>query len=189
MHKLRIAFDLDMTLNNMAYTWVSWLRNNIDPGITMSTIKYHGFIHDAYGDAGDAYWKDPACYDEIRPLEDALYYVNSLKEMYDVFIITQTPPGQQAAVKDAWIKQWLGDFRIIHSADKHKHSHGCVLIDDNPAHISRHVRHNEHCHGIVFNHQNRYGWAYPLVNHERVHLVGTYPRLFETIKEISHGNV
>lgn len=182
---MQIAFDLDMTLNDMAYTWIRWLREHIDPFVELKNCKYHYCFRDAYGEAADAYWKDPAAYDEIRLLDGArellLWYPDSK-------IITQTPAGQSQEVKDAWVKNHIGNIKVIHSADKHLHSSGCILVDDNPAHIHRHVRHNENCHGIIFNHYGRYGWAWPLCQHPRVSTACTFMQLNEQLEAL-RGNV
>jgi len=174
---MRIALDLDMTLNTMAYTWIKWLKANIDDNITLSHVRYHGFIRDAYGKVADAYWKDPACYDEITLLDGASDFLAWAQSKYECIIITHTPPGQQSEIKDAWIAKHIGDIKVIHTDQKHRHSQGCMLIDDHPGHIQRHVRHNENCHGIVFNHQGRYGWAHALTCHPRVDTACTYDQL------------
>lgn len=181
---MKIALDLDMTLNDMGYTWMKWLRKNIDPTITLSNVRYHGFIRDAYGKEADRYWKDPAAYDEIRPLDGAVYFVEQLKLSHEVFILTHTPEGQKSEVKEAWIKSWFGDMRVVHSDKKHLHTDDCLLIDDHPGHIQRHVRHNDTGHGIVFNHNGRYGWAFPLTTQPRVDMCCSYEQVIGVINKL-----
>ena len=181
---MKIALDLDMTLNNMAYTWNRWMRERIDPTLTLASIRYHGFIRDAYGKEADQYWKEPAAYDEIRPLNDAIYFVEQLRINHEVFICTHTPEGQQSVVKDQWIKDYFGDIRVVHTEKKYLHTHGCLLVDDNPGHIQRHVRHNDTGHGIVFNHNGRYGWAFPLTTQPRVDMCCSYEQVVEVINKL-----
>lgn len=182
---LRIALDLDMTLNNMAYTWEIWIQQNINENFFLDQVRYFGYIRDAYGKDADAYWKDPAAYDTIMPLPYAQATVRLLKYEHEVFILTHTPEGQSSEVKDAWIRRHFGDLRIIHSGTKHHHTDGCVLVDDNPAHVQRHIRHNPLCHGIVFNHEGHYGWAEPLLDGPRVTMVQDYEQLLKQIRRLT----
>ena len=181
---MRVALDLDMTLNDRAYTWMRWIKDNIDPAASLAKVKYFGYLRDAYGKEADAYWKDPKAYAEIRPLVDAIYFVGQLQLRYEVFILTHTPEGQSSEVKDTWIRDNFGQIKIVHSGHKHHHTDGCVLIDDHPGHVQRHVRHNKNCYGIVFNHKGLYGWAYPLTDHPRVKFAMNYPDAFNIIEEL-----
>lgn len=184
---MRIAFDLDMTLNNMAYTWLAWLRENIDPNFTLDQVKYFGWIRDAYGKQADTYWKDPKAYDEIKPLSGAVQLLaDMVKHGHEPFILTHTPEGQSSEVKDAWILEHLGEIPIVHSGLKHHHTKGCILVDDHPGHVQRHVRHNENCQGIVYNDHGHYGWAYPLTKHPRVHTACTYDQLRYSILRLTN---
>lgn len=183
---MKVALDLDMTLNNMAYTWMTWIQENIDPRASLDKVKYFGYLRDAYGKEVDAYWKDPKAYAEIYPMLDAMYFVGQLQTKHDVFILTHTPEGQSSEVKDAWISDYFGDIKVVHSGMKHHHTKGCILIDDHPGHIQRHVRHNDNCHGIVFNHHGLYGWAYPLTDHPRVKLACAYDQAFKLVEDIAN---
>jgi len=185
---MRVALDLDMTLNNMAYTWLTWLRADIAPELTMDKIRYFGYIRDAYGKEADAYWKDPSCYIDIQPLHGAIELIKGLHECkHEPFILTHTPEGQSAQVKVHWIHKHFGDIEVIHSGQKHHHTDGCILVDDHPGHIQRHVRHNKGCHGIVYNDHGRYGWAFPLTDHPHVHTAGTLFQVLNLIQDINNG--
>jgi 5'(3')-deoxyribonucleotidase len=184
---MRIALDLDMTLNNMAYTWMTWIQKNIDEYANLSKVRYFGYLLDAYGEDADSYWKNPAAYDEIRPLNGAVYFVEQLRMEHDVFILTHTPEGQKSEVKDAWIKDYFGDIQVVHSQAKFLHTKDAMLIDDHPTHIQKHVLHNKSGRGVVFNHQGHYGWARQLTSHERVDEAKTYDQLRTIINHFAKG--
>lgn len=181
---MKLALDLDMTLNNMAYTWIAWLKDNIDPAISLDKFPYWSYMHDAYGNKADAYWKDPTAYDSIVPLLGAVEFVAKLKTMHNVFIITHTPEGQSKRVKDSWIETYFPDIDVIHSGIKYKHTDDCILIDDHPGHVQRHVRHNEDCYGLIFNHRGNYDWAFSLTDHPRVQLVKEYSEALLAVEKI-----
>lgn len=181
---MKVALDLDMTLNTMAYTWMAWINQNIDPRMTLQQVKYFGYLRDAYGKEVDTYWKDPTAYDEIFPLVGAIDFVARLWVNHDVFILTHTPEGQSSQVKDAWIKEYFGNIPIIHSGQKHHHTRDCVLIDDHPGHIQRHVRHNPGNAGIIFNHHGLYGWAQPLLPTEHVYVANEFAHAIKIIEEL-----
>lgn len=179
--RIKKAFDLDMVLNDMAFQWEAWMRVNFDPNFCLAQIRYFGYILDAYGTEADDYWRDPKCYDTISPLPGAVDLLRELGK--EAFIITHTPPGQSSTRKDAWIGDHFGDIRVVHSGDKWQHSNGCVMIDDHPGHIQRHIRHNS-CHGVVFNFQDKYGWSNPLLPSSHVTKCESYEGLLKTIEEI-----
>jgi phosphoglycolate phosphatase-like HAD superfamily hydrolase len=182
---MRVALDLDMTLNNMAYTWADWLITNVDPEFTLQDVRYFSYVFDAYGAAGDAYWKDPTAYDGITPLPGAHGFLRSLYNLgYEPFILTHTPEGQCSDAKDAWILRHFGDIEVIHSENKFEHTEHCLLVDDNPAHVQRHIRFHEACHGVVYNHAANYNWARRLTKHDRVTECYSYAMVLELLKEL-----
>lgn len=176
-----IAFDLDMTLNNMAYTWGDWIKSNLDPGFNNQKVTYFSWIHDAYCGAADSYWKNPDIFnnDEIQPLPMAKELISNLMLLgFKIKIITHTPDGQSSVAKDLWIARHFPEVHdVVHTCQKHKHSKGCIFIDDNAAHVNRHVVLNTGCHGVVFNHQGNYGWAEPLLPNKRLAKVTSFSQL------------
>lgn len=182
---MKVCLDLDMTLNDMGFTWCNYL------GIKPYQIQYFGWVRDAMGIEADSWWTHPSCYDLIKPLPGAVQFVADLQFAgHEVWIITHTHGGQIAEIKDEWIRKYLPKFvGIIHSGEKYKHTEGAFLLDDCPRHVYDHMRHNHGSKGAIFNFNGQYGWARAFNVPLQVPVVTEYSEVLELLNKIYYAEV
>jgi 5'(3')-deoxyribonucleotidase len=178
---MKVCLDLDMTLNDMSFTWCNYL------GIKPFQVEYFGWIRDAIGIEADQWWTHPSCYDTIKPLPGASEFIGNLAFAgHDICIITHTHNGQVAEIKDEWIKKYLpAGLEIIHSGEKYLHTGNCFLLDDCPRHIYDHMRYNHGSTGAIFNYEGQYGWAKSFNVPMQVPVVTGYEEAYNLVSSLS----
>jgi 5'(3')-deoxyribonucleotidase len=158
--KLKVYLDLDETISDLSTPWIKWLNETRGLSLTLSDFKTYDFHTLHIDPCADDFWKMPGIYtDKIRPFDWAPEFVNDLRKLYDVRIITASE-DELIEEKDAYILKYFGIDKhdVIHSHDKYHHTRDGILVDDYLKNIRYHVYHN-HQPGILFNWIYTRPWA------------------------------
>lgn len=105
--KLRIGFDLDNVINNLAETLIEVYNRDANDNLTLDQItkyKIDNFTKPGYKISD--YLKDPALWMRVLPIYQSQEYLKILNDDYDVRIISASHLGDMPT-KYRWIKTYF----------------------------------------------------------------------------------
>lgn len=157
---MNIYLDYDQVLVNLLGPWLSWLKETHGASLTPRDVKKWNYIGDTYGENANDFFKQVGIYDIIKPLPNAISFVENIKDVVSkdkIFVISYCQDGQENE-KKYHAKKYFDIDNFIPSREKWKLTSNGILIDDNPDYILNHVFYNRHP-GILFNNRFEYAWA------------------------------
>jgi len=168
---MRITFsvDLDSTLNNLDTVWLGYVNKKNSTNYTIKDIT--SYSHSILSDNFE-FITQSDMYDYLDILPGAIEFIESLKEIGNVQIVTHTFKEHKLS-KLKFIKKHFNDIEVI-CTDSNKTDivDGTFLIDDNKQHIIDHINNFNYGMGVIFS--NKDTLQYNKIQEELLH---NYPRL------------
>ncbi len=165
---MKIYIDYDTTLINLIDPWVDWINDKYNTKITSTDINHWYFLRETFGKEADDFWKSDKYNHYIdknifKPYNDAMDFFSTLQNRYgkkNIFIISSTMDHHiEDKIKHAQYYFQINDNQFIPiKKEKYLNTKDGIIIDDYPLHVMEHIYHNNK-KGIVFNYNNRFGWA------------------------------
>lgn len=162
----KIVLDLDDVLCDFVPTWCKWLyaKGITKTELTRQDIKTYDHFQLFGKEANDFYIKNPdESYNEwINPLEGSHEFVEWCENNFDeVMILSHATHKNSQNAKKAFVRKHFNIKNINFSSsviEKYNFTQGCILIDDYPLNVLKHVQHNN-AHGITFNRDRMNPWS------------------------------
>lgn len=154
-----IFIDYDSCLNDLNEAWCGYINKKYNANISSKDILHWNWCEDTFGKDSSDFWKDGCNYyfDDIMPREGAIDFINSIRNDYEIVILTSSWPGTES-VKNEHIQRHFGLYNVIHDSNKYLYSGEGILIDDRPQTILNHIAYNDEV-GIIFDCYGGYGWS------------------------------
>ncbi len=132
-----ISVDLDSTLNDLMYAWVEFI---IEKGGRCSLKDITSFDDPILLDNVD-FFDDVDIYDKLLPLTGAKEFLENLKKIQCVQIVTDSfeMTTEEMQAKDDFVLLHFGDIPVIHvQGCKLEAARGSILVDDKLENIEKH---------------------------------------------------
>ncbi len=176
-----IYVDLDMVLVPLLDTWIECI--NKKQGTDYTTDNIERYADDILINNFDVL-KDGSIYEKLSPFEGASYFLDELKSLGNVKILSNSIGAKNDEAKREFCKKYFPEVeRIIKGGDKHlivKHN---ILIDDFFGSIYNVVKHSKG-HGILFNMKNKYKYNDMLLTDFNFHRANSYDGVYNIIYNI-----
>ena len=167
---MKIYIDYDNTLINLIDPWVVWINNKYNVNITSNDINRWYFLREVFGKEADDFWRSEknnhyADKNIFKPNHGANFFLQTMQKKMgeeNVFIISSTK-NHHILKKIEHAQYFFGIAKkqfipVDEDNKKYKVTKGGILIDDYPLNVMEHVCYNQK-KGIVFNHNDRFGWG------------------------------
>lgn len=160
MKKRRIFSDLDMTLCDTIYPVRQMVKEEHGIHYDISDFKSYGFLEEQLGPKAREFWCRPELYEKVPLYPYAQWFIECLRELGEVHIITYSVGYDIRKHKDEFIdKRFKGIADIHHAREKHEIlTPDDIIIDDYLVNIQGHIHHNGG-DAILFNHDGENPWA------------------------------
>ena len=165
---MNIYVDYDTTLVNLIDPWVQWINKKYDVSLQTTDINRWYFLSDVFGREANDFWKSEHYNhyidrDIYKPYIGAKDFFRTLQSKFgkdSIFIISSSRDHHiTEKIKHATHHFGIDKSNFIPvNNQKYGLTKNGILIDDYPLHIFEHIHHNNN-YGIVFNLDNRFGWA------------------------------
>jgi len=165
---MKIFIDYDTTLVNLIDPWVAWINEKYNVHITSNDINRWYFLGEVFGKEADDFWRSEKYNhyidkDIIQPYNGAIEFFHTLQDRFgvkNVCIISSTRNHhKEEKIKHAQHYFDIDKEQFIAvNKEKYNTTKNGILIDDYPLHVMEHIEYNKQ-KGIVFNWENRFGWA------------------------------
>lgn len=181
---MKIWLDLDNTLNDLIFKWIDYCNELTGKSIKVTDVKYWNHVFDIFGEecALTFFSNQPFEQNIIKPLKESTKFVETLKNDYEVIILTDTF-WKMEPEKRKWIETHFPNTDyILSKGDKYKYiDKNDIFIDDNTNHIK-----SAKCNlKILFNYKNMYNWTlqHPqLLQEDTVKVSTDYNEVIELIE-------
>ncbi len=137
-------------------------------------IPTYSYLPDTYGAKVRDLWENRGFYKYVKPFSTSKWFLDQLKEKYEIFIITRSHPDI-VGEKEYHAKLHFGIRENFISVHGHKYPHtvGGPLIDDATHNIEDHIINNSQP-GILFNMNGQNGWSKPTMSHYLLRIANSH---------------
>lgn len=158
--KRTIFCDLDNTLCNLLATLVTLTNRDFGTCLTEKDVLSYPWLQEQVSPIVSNYWDKPGTYQHVEIYPHSQWFIDCLKEDYDVRIISTAKDAVHDEKGDFILKHFnVRENEIIFAHDKWKFmGPEDIIIDDYLMQIQNHVHYNNGT-AILFNHEEGTPWA------------------------------
>ncbi len=185
--KSLISFDVDEMLLALNKGSAKFILEQYGKVITTQEQVEWSYIADKYPKIMD-FWSTWELYSTIPLIEGAKDLIEKCKREFgekSVQIVTSSPESI-IAQKTPWLQELLEIDKVFNvNSDigpKSIYTQGTILVDDGLHNIDDHIE-NTKMPGIIYNHNNTYGWNKEERDHKLIHRATNYDEVFAILKK------
>ena len=176
--KKTISVDLDSTIFDLLTLWIEFSNIKFNTNYIIEDVLTYNqdFLMNSME------FIDTNLYDDAVPIPNAVLFIDTLKQHYNVQIVTHTFEGHRES-KLNFIKKYFGDIKVICTDScKLESTKDTILIDDKLEHITKHIDINKGI-GIVYTMDDRL--QYNKTDRKDVVRLGSYSDIVEYLNKIN----
>ena len=121
-----LALDVDGTTGGLHPEWLQRYNRDYNDTMTVSQIKaweIHKFVKPECGKHIYDYLQDPSLYDNVKPIDGAVEYVDCLRPMYEIMHVTHATTGHKGRKL-----RWLMEHKLIMPGERYLEQENKSLV-------------------------------------------------------------